>query len=289
MPLVRHRLFHKQTVPRKRVRGKQPPCLWRDGPIRAGYLAGLDALRHESAAGDGLLPLPLDSRRRHIHYTHVRTKSARDIQPNQLTREAFWEHLMKCYQEAYPKADAETGSILEFGIVCKEKHKDAARDVDRSEHHHAAIHSSDPHFWRRVRKISAEKYKIHLNAVAHDSYTTMYNYLRKPTVKKPIYELDPTPFHSSRHPQGDLLRELLRRGEKYIQVRTGKAAATDSIQIRSQFGITYKWIIEHGLRKRAGAVQLQIDAVRELKAGHPQLLEFLCCSCPSFSWLCGSV
>ena len=58
MPLVRHRLFHKQTVPRRRVRVKQPPSLWRDGPIRTGYLAGLDALRHESAAGDGLLPGP---------------------------------------------------------------------------------------------------------------------------------------------------------------------------------------------------------------------------------------
>ena len=35
MPLVRHRLFHKQSVPRRRVAGKQPPSLWRDGPIRA--------------------------------------------------------------------------------------------------------------------------------------------------------------------------------------------------------------------------------------------------------------
>ena len=275
MPLVRRRLSHKQSVPHRRVTGKQPPFLWRDGPIRSGYLAGLDALRHESAAGDGLLPLPLDFKRRHIHYTHVRTNSATDVQPSQLTREAFWDHLMKCYQEAYPRADSETGSILEFGIVSKEKHKDARLDVDRSEHHHAAIYSSMSHYWRRVRKISAEKYRIHLNAVAHETYTTMYNYLRKATAKKPLYELDPTPFHSPRHPQGDLLRELLQRGERYRQVRSGKAPASGNIQVRSQFGIAYKWVVDHGLRKRAGAVQLEMDAVQELKAGRPQLLEFV--------------
>ena len=105
-------------------------------------MAGLEALQHESAGADGLLPLPLDFKRCHIHYTHIHTNSAADVQPSQLTRDAFWDHLMKCYQEAYPRADSETGSILEFGIVCKEKHKDTTRDVDRSEHHHAAIYSS---------------------------------------------------------------------------------------------------------------------------------------------------
>ena len=142
MPLLRRRLLHKQSVPHRRVYGKQPADMWRDGPIQSGYLAGLAALQYESAIGDGLLPLPLDSKRRHIHYTHVRTNNANDVQPNQFTRQAFWDHMVTCYKEAYPRADSETGSILEFGMVCKEKHKDAARDIDRSEHHHAAIFSS---------------------------------------------------------------------------------------------------------------------------------------------------
>lgn len=104
-----------------------------------GYLAGLTAIELESAAADGLLMLPADGRRFHVHYTHVRTKGASDVQPDQLSRAEFWRHLARCYREAYPKADSETGSILKFGIVCKEKHKDAKRDVDRSEHHHAAV------------------------------------------------------------------------------------------------------------------------------------------------------
>ena len=125
--------------------------------MTTGFVAGLSAIEHESVAADGLLALPLDGRRRHIHYTHVRTKNPQDVLPDQLTREEFWEHILRCYQEVYPKAESETGSILQFGLVCKEKHKDAVRDIDRSEHHHAATFCCTPHFWRRVRKVSQEK------------------------------------------------------------------------------------------------------------------------------------
>ena len=246
-----------------------------DGPIIAGYLAGVRAIEHEAAAADALLPLPLDSRRRHIHYTHVRTNSGTDVQPHQLTRKAFWDHLVKCYKEAYPRAESENGSILAFGAVCKERHKDASRDVDRSEHHHAAVYCKESHYWRRIRKISAEKYNIQLNAVAHDSYSTMYNYLRKATSKKPLYELDTMPYHSPHHPLGEQLRELLQQGEKFMQLRKPAVQASGQRAVRSQFGNAYKWIIERRLRKRSGAVQLEMDAVAELKNGRPQLLDFV--------------
>ena len=241
-----------------------------------GYLAGISAVEHESAAADGLLALPLDGRRNHVHYTHVRTKGASDVQPHQLSRDQFWEHLVRCYREAYPQADSDTGSILMFGIVCKEKHNDAQRDVDRSEHHHAAVYCAKKHFWRCVRKVSAAKYNIHLNAVAHDAYATMYNYLRRPSKKKPLHELDATPYHSPLHPQGDQLRDLIAQGERFIGVRRGKDVASSAgTAARSQFGIAYQWVIAHGLRKRKGAIQLEMDAVKELAQGRPQLLEFV--------------
>ena len=60
------------------------------------------------------------------------------MQPGALTREAFWEHLVQCYTEAYPNTDSVTGSPLAFGFVCKELHKDAPRAEGRSEHNHAA-------------------------------------------------------------------------------------------------------------------------------------------------------
>ena len=273
LPRVRYR--QKLTPVPRRLTGKQPQPLCLPARRQSGYFAVIAAIQHETAAADGLMALPLDGRRCHVHYTHVRTRGVGDVQPEQLSREAFWQHLLLCYQEAYPQADSDTGSILQFGLVCKEKHRDACRDIDRSEHHHAAVFCTTRHYWRRVRKISAEKYKVHLNAVAHDAYATMYNYIRKPTQKKPLYELDPTPHHSPGHPQGDELRELLAQGEKYITVRGGKADAAQEPPIRSQFGIAFNWIIKKGLRKRAGAIQLERDAVQELAAGRPQLLDFV--------------
>ena len=80
-------------------------------------MAGLSTIEHETAAADGLLALPLDGRRSHMHYTHVHTNSATEVQPSQISRAAFWEHLVRCYREAYPKAESETGSIL--GQCCK--------------------------------------------------------------------------------------------------------------------------------------------------------------------------
>ena len=145
MPVLR-RLMAKTTIVRTRIRQKQPNIQWAPAQLRAGFLAGLAAIQHETAAADGLLPLPLDTRRRHIHYTHVRTHNPNDVQPEQMTRNAFWLHLVKCYKEAYPQADSETGSILQFGMVCKEMHKDALRDVDRSPHHHAAVYCSSMHY-----------------------------------------------------------------------------------------------------------------------------------------------
>ena len=276
MPLLpSRRLLSKTTVVNLRMRGKQPQVRCRLARPREGFLASLAAIQHEAAAADGLIPLPLDSRRRHIHYTHVRTHRPGDVQPEQMSRAAFWQHLERCYKDAYPQADSETGSILKFGIVCKEMHKDARRDEDRSPHHHAAVYCSLNHYWRRVRKTSAEKYYIQLNAVAHDAYATMYQYLRCPTKKKPLFELDATPYYSPRHPEGEVLRELLAYGEKFVGIKRRKVEGSGDVVIRSQFGLAYNWIISNGLRKQAGAVQLEMDAVKELKAGRPQLLDFV--------------
>jgi hypothetical protein len=256
-------------VVRRRMCGKQ-------SAPHSYAVASREALLCEMAAADGLASLPLDGRRRHVHYTHSRTHGATDVQPNQLTREEFWKHMVRCYAEAYPDADSATGSVLRFGLVVKELHRDADRESDRSEHHHVAIFTKTSHFWKRVRKISAERYRIHLNAAAHDSYTTMFKYLRVPTSKKKVHELDAAPYFSADHPQGDELQELLAKGEQYLTVRVAKAPSNPATpQIRSHVGIVYNWVIERNLRKRKGAEQLQMDAVAELREGRPQLLEFV--------------
>jgi hypothetical protein len=239
------------------------------------------AIEAEALAADGLLGLSVDAKKCNVHFTHVATKSKKDVQPHQLSREQFWQHLCRCFRKAFPRAESATGSILEFGLTCKERHHNAPREVDRKQHHHAATHASNTYRWKTIANISRKEYGIHLNAVAHDTYTTMFCYLRCPTIKKPIHELDPEPFFSPTHPQGEKLRELLKNGDKYKVIRQQKKAqAADgsdgngAIPVRSQFGIVFNWVTEKNLRKRKGAKQFEADAVTELKAGRPQLLDF---------------
>ena len=132
-------------------------------------------------------------------------------------------------------------------------------------------------YWRRIRDISDRKYHIKLNAVAHDAYVTMFNYLRCATAKKPIHEIDPTPYFSPEHPQGEDLKSLLAVGAQYVEVRAARQKPTVPVDpvIRSQFGIFFNWVVDRELRGAKGAVQVKSDAVAELKAGRSKLLDFV--------------
>ena len=258
------------AVKRRRVQGKCPPPEW---------YAALQAERFSEA---DLAMLRQDARRFHVHYTHVRTHDANHRQPDQMTRKQLWDHLVKVYREAYPCADSPTGSILQFGVVAKERHKDAASEQDRSEHNHVATFSNQAHYWRRVRKVSADKYGVLLNAVAHDGYCTMYRYLRAPTSKKPLSELDISPWYSPGHPQGDALKQLLDAGEETRRARAARSprvqtSTAEEAKLRSKFGFAFNWVVDNDLRGREGAIQLQEAAVLELKKGNSQLIDFVKC------------
>ena len=118
-------------------------------------------------AVEGLVALPAEARRQHVHFTHVRTKHKKAVQPHQLTRRQFWKHLERCFAEAYPDASSSTGSILRFGVVVKEKHRDAPLAADRSEHHHAATFASAKYYWRRPANRLMQLFHAH----AARSYT----------------------------------------------------------------------------------------------------------------------
>ena len=266
---------------RRRYLSKQPARGADAAAIQRGVAAALQA---EFAAADGLQPLGNDARRRHVHWVHHRTNSPDDVQPDQLTRQQFWQHLVRCYAEEHPKAGSVHGSILLFGLVAQEKHANAAQEADRAVHYHAAVFTDTQHRWKFVKKLSAEKYKIQMHAVAHDSYTTMYKYLRTESASKPLHELDPTPYFSVGHPQGDALQQLLESGERYCQLRArrrprqqqGDADDEGPAQkaLRSQFGTVYKWVIEHNLRGEAGVARFHKHAAEELEEGRPHLLDF---------------
>lgn len=235
----------------------------------------------EMMAADGLAALPGDARRQCMHFTQCRTHDEHMVQPEQLTREQLWNIINLCYLEGYPDARSPTQSILLFGLVVKEKHKDAPQEADCSEHHHLIAFCSQKHYWSRIRKIAAKKYKIHVNAVAHDGYSSMYRYLRCATKKKPIHELDEDPWFSPLHPKGEKLKELLEHGEKTRKARAERNKAPDevgappAVDVRSVFGFAFNWVIDKQLRGSVGALQLQGDAASEVQAGRPRLMEFV--------------
>ena len=163
-------------------------------------------------------------KRKHIHWTHVRTNDPSHVQPDQMTRQQFWEHLEKVYEEVYPEPANATGSILLFGGVAKELHAESTKCELRHEHHHAPTYSSKQHLWSRVAQVSAEKYNVKMHAACHDGYTSMYEYVRKPSAKKPLSELDAEFFLSAAHPRGNALRRLLEAGAASSRALAGKRA-----------------------------------------------------------------
>ena len=198
---------------RRRLTGKQPAPAF-----------GLAASHAAAIADEGwseLVALSSDVRRKHIHWTHVRTSDPEHVQPGQLSRQDFWVHLERVYKDVYPEPANRSGSILLFGAVVKELHAESAKAELRDEHHHAPVYCTKQHYWSRVAQVSLERYNIKMHAACHDGYTSMYQYVRSPTAKKPLPELDAEIFLSPDHPRGDALRRLLEAGARSSQNRQG--------------------------------------------------------------------
>ena len=198
---------------RRRLKMKQNAPAF--GPVAAQEAAIADEGWSE------LVALSSDVRRKHIHWTHVRTSDPTHVQPRQLSRQDFWAHLERVYKEVYPEPANQSGSILLFGAVAKELHAESAKEELRDVHHHAPVYCTKQHYWNRIAQVSLERYNIKMHAACHDGYTTMYQYVRSPSSKKPLPELDAELFLSQDHPRGDALRRLLEAGARSTQNRQG--------------------------------------------------------------------
>ena len=198
---------------RRRLVGKQS--------VTSVSLSSAGALADESA-DDLLGVLSATVKRKHIHWTMVRTHGKGRKQPSDFSREAFFEHLLKVYKLAYPVKDSPTGSILMFAAVAKEKHARAWKSELRDEHLHAPVYCSEQHYWNKVASISREKFGVYLNAQCHVTYTEMYSYIKESSPKKPLCELDPEVFLSPLHPRGEELAALLEAGRASADCRRGK-------------------------------------------------------------------
>ena len=117
-------------------------------------------------------------------------------------------------------------SILCFGMVARERCQANPIDGLRHPHHHGPLFCTIQHYWNKISKHSLEKYKVPLNAVCHDTYSEMFSYLKTPTAKKPLSELDNQIYYSPLHPQGDALQKILVAGEKSQKARSARKGST---------------------------------------------------------------
>lgn len=269
-PQSLHNKLHATMADRRRLRGKQAKPLWKKS---AQEQAMDEILANVMAAQDDDVEVgfvPATVKRKHVHWTHVHTSDPNHIQPGTMTRSEFWQHLAKCYEEVYPDATSPTGSILQFGLVANEQHHNAVRLADRNGHKHAATFCSDQHYWNKVAKHSLQKYGVPLNAVAHHGYITMYAYLRQPSKKKPLQEIDAEPYMSPYHPRGDALVELLAASIKSRDIIAGRADGAAVGKKRKRLNV-FEEICEHGLKT---VKALQAHACAEAKKGNPGLAEY---------------
>lgn len=171
---------------------------------------------------EGLKALPTSVKRKHVHWTHGRSSNPEHVQPDALSREEFWAHLAKCYTEAYPRVDSPTGSILAFGLVAQEPYSSGNPSAPCPVHKHCPTISVEQHYWSKVASLSLRKYNVKLNAVAHQTYGDMFRYVREPSSRKRLHQLDATPFFSQFHPVDQVLAEIISKTDRAAHMRGGK-------------------------------------------------------------------
>ena len=279
------RIWHQfGTMLRLRLRAKtaQPAA----GPMVAAPPAphpGVLAIADEGWSE--MTALQTSARRRHVHWTHVRTHDAAHKQPATFTKQAFWDHMLQVYKDVYPEPANPSGSIVLFGCVASERHAGSSDEMLRDEHKHAPMYTSRQHYWRPVAERSLQQYNVKLHAACHEGYVTMYRYVACQSVRKPLSELDAELFLSLQHPRGQLLQRLLEAGDKHDHIVKRKACKrTDPT---AQSPATPALDVPDGKRFRAGdlyslvkgteirnAAALQTQAQQLANDGKPALAEF---------------
>ena len=253
------------AVRRYRLRAKTPPAVVPPPALRAIADEGWSELTS----------LDESMRRKHVHWTHVRTGQPAHRQPDTLTREEFWHLLVDAYKDIYPEEANKTGSIVLFGLVVKEHHAASQQEPLRAEHHHCAAYTSTQHYWRPVAQRALEKHRLKLHAACHDGYASMYVYLRFPTSHKPVTELDATPFFSPEHPQGLVLQRLLNssaHAERAVRGnKRGGSAAAEAAAKRFRGADVYEFAVRTGVRTSAGFLGQACAAAAQ---GDNRLAEF---------------
>ena len=94
---------------RRRLQGKQPAQAAFPVGETTHVPTALRALADEGWSE--LTGLSEDTKRKHMHWVHVRTHNPLHRQPDSFTREAFWSFLRAVYKDVYPEVANAPGSI----------------------------------------------------------------------------------------------------------------------------------------------------------------------------------
>ena len=283
MVKIFRRIIGKQPCPcssasiaiRRRIRGKRPPSTGKSpvASILQGPTPGEQAIATEAWAS---LTCLLDTcQRQHVHWTMVQTKKKDDVQPKDLTRAQYFEHICRIYAEVYPEPANRHKSILLFGAVASELCKPDEND-ERHIHHHCPSFCSKRHYWKALAKLSYDKYKVRLHAATHSGYARMYSYITESSAKKPLSGLDAEVWLSVDHPRGDALRRLLEVGETQRRAFVGRrclrpGADEDAVVKRYRRGDVYDIVVKNGSRS---GLEIQALAATQAATGDFALAEF---------------
>ena len=257
--------------PRQRLHGKQAPPPGGEPAVPVAA-AGLAALADE--AWCELTALDDGARRRHVHWTHIRTNDPAHRQPDSFSREQVWEHICRVYADVYPEAANPSGSIVMFGAVAKERHAESREEPLRAIHHHVPTYCSRQHYWRPVAARSLAQYSVKLHAACHDGYTSMYAYICEPSPRKPLSELDAEVFLSSAHPRGAILQRLLESGARSGRALSARRPGNPQPEAQAKRMRTsdlYELARTSGIRT---ASSLQVRAQEEAQQGQNALALF---------------
>lgn len=99
----------------------------------------------------------------------------------------------------------------EYGMCCREPDKRGGNFY----HFHFALHFKDKITVAKRMETLRERADIYeAFCVAHTGYHSIFNYLTKPTARKPNAKLDPVPFYSKDHPRDAALIKMLKASEE---------------------------------------------------------------------------
>ena len=169
-------------------------------------------------------PAREDKRSKYYLITWTRTDVAGRKQPAELTHQDFYREVKDAYKAVFSEVDV-LHDGPEWAFVAREFHANSPIEQMRDAHYHMAAAFKREHRWLELERHLREVRGIKVHFSAHTCYRTAYEYLTKPTRKKPVEEIDQNPYAAPGHPREEDIPQPAPHLQAAWQARTQAAAA----------------------------------------------------------------